>query len=59
METSSTALALLQWGIIATVHQTTPVSPLPSHQPLQGNAWNEILRKQPEKPEPGHSTGSH
>lgn len=48
METSSTALALLQWGIIATVHHTTPVSTLPSHQTLQANAWNAILRKQPE-----------
>lgn len=44
MESSSTALALLQWGIIATV----PVSTLPSHQTLQANAWNAILRKQPE-----------
>lgn len=48
METSSTALALLQWGITATVYQTPPVSILPSHQPLQANAWNAILRNQPE-----------
>lgn len=45
---SSSALALLQWGMTATVLQTTPVSILPSHQPLQTNAWNAILREQPE-----------
>lgn len=48
METSSTALALLQWGIIAPVYQTTPVSILPSHQPLQANARNAIPRNQAE-----------
>lgn len=45
---SSSALALLQWGMTATVLQTTPVSILPSHQPLQTNAWNATLREQPE-----------
>lgn len=41
MGTSSTSLALLQWGITATAHQTTPVSFLPSHQPLQSSGISQ------------------
>lgn len=60
METSSTALALLQWGIIATVLQSTPVSILPAISPSdQCMECNPQETAREQEPEPGHSTRGH